>query len=158
MALEIERKFLVDGDGWREAPETTRRIVQAYVALDGGTSVRVRIYDDRHARLTVKFGLTRMSRDEFEYPVPLEDARRMVEASRGRLVEKTRHTISLDGFVWEIDAYEGALAGLVIAEVEMRSETDTPTLPDWLGREVTGDSAWSNATLAMQGLPVEVRS
>ena len=157
MALEIERKFLVEGDGWREAPETTRHILQAYVALDGGTSVRVRIYDDRHACLTVKFGLSRMSRDEFEYPVPLEDARRMVEASRGRLVEKTRHTISLDGFVWEIDVYAGALLGLVIAEVEMQSETDTPTLPDWLGREVTGDSAWSNATLAIHGLPVEAR-
>lgn len=157
MALEIERKFLVEGDGWREAPETTRHICQAYVALDGAASVRVRIYDDRHARLTVKFDRSKMSRDEFEYPVPVEDARQMVRASRGRVIEKTRYTISLDGFVWEIDVYEGALSGLVIAEVEMQSETDTPTLPDWLGREVTGDAAWSNATLAANGLPAEAR-
>jgi hypothetical protein len=81
------------------------------------------------------------------------DARAMTEASRGRLIEKTRHILTIDGFVWEVDAYEGTLAGLVTAEVEMGSEADTPSLPSWLGREVTGDPAWSNAMLAMNGRP-----
>ncbi|MFZ2103012.1 MAG: CYTH domain-containing protein [Oricola sp.] len=157
MAREIERKFLVEGDGWRMAADGARHILQAYVAVDGAASVRVRIYDNRFARLTVKVSLTDMTRDEFEYPIPLPEAREMAAASRGRLIEKTRHTLSVDGFVWEIDEYGGALAGLVVAEVEMGSEYDRPTLPHWLGREVTGDDTWSNIGLAMRGLPEKVR-
>ena len=153
MALEIERKFLVENGGWRAAVETSSRIVQAYVALDGEVSLRVRIRDDAKARLTVKLGLSGQTRDEFEYAIALEDARRMVAASRNRLIEKTRHTVPYEGFVWEIDAYHGALEGLVIAEVELQSETDDPPLPAWIGREVTGDNAWSNARLAVKGLP-----
>jgi adenylate cyclase len=156
MALEIERKFLVENGGWRAAVERTHHIVQAYIALDGDVSVRIRITDDERARLTVKYGQNAMTRDEFEYPVPLADARKMVSMSRRRLIGKTRHIITYKGFVWEIDAYEGALAGLTIAEVEMQSETDDPALPHWLGREVTGEAAWSNATLAVKGLPVGV--
>ena len=155
MALEIERKFLVENGGWRAAVEESRHIVQAYVALDGDVSLRVRITDRERARLTVKYGQNSMTRDEFEYPIPLDDARKMVAMS-SRLVEKTRHIISFEGFVWEVDVYEGALAGLVIAEVEMQSETDDPAMPRWLGREVTGDKAWSNATLAVKGLPESV--
>lgn len=157
MALEIERKFLVGNGAWRAGVETSSRIVQAYVALDGDVSVRIRIRDGLRARLTVKVGQSGLTRDEFEYSVPLDDARRMVETSRHRVVEKTRHIVPHEGFVWEVDAYEGALAGLVIAEVELRAETDDPALPAWLGREVTGESAWSNATLAERGLPESVR-
>ena len=151
MALEIERKFLVENGGWR-AVEESRHIVQAYVALDGDVSLRVRITNGEKARLTVKVGQNSMTRDEFEYSIPLDDARKMV-ANSSRLVRKTRHIVSYEGFVWEVDVYEGALAGLVIAEVEMQSEADDPALPFWIGREVTGDRAWSNATLAVKGLP-----
>lgn len=157
MALEIERKFLVDNDAWREAVETSKAIVQAYVAIDGDTSMRVRIYDETRAQLTVKVGVSEMTRHEFEYSIPVADARDMAQASRGRLIKKTRHIITLGGFVWEVDVYEGQLAGLVTAEVEMGSESDDPLLPSWLGREVTGDPAWSNAMLAMHGLPADTR-
>jgi len=157
MALEIERKFLVDGDAWRAAVVKTHSIIQAYVALEGTTSVRVRIYDDRQARLTVKFGVSELTRHEFEYPVPLADARDMVEANRERTVEKTRHLIPLEGFVWEVDVFDGPLAGLVIAEVEMSSEDDDPVLPPWLGREVSDDPAFSNAMLATEGWPADAR-
>lgn len=153
MALEIERKFIVDSDAWRAAAATSKSIVQAYVAIDGETSVRVRINDGTEAWLNVKIGVSEMTRDEFEYAVPLEDAREMVAASRDRLIEKTRHIIPLDGHVWEVDVYAGALAGLVVAEVELLSEDDEPTLPPWLGREVTGDPAWTNAVLATDGWP-----
>jgi adenylate cyclase len=153
MALEIERKFLVENDAWRNAVESSKAIVQAYVAIDGDTSMRVRISDETRAELTVKVGVSDMTRHEFEYSIPVADARAMTEASRGRLIEKTRHILTIDGFVWEVDAYEGTLAGLVTAEVEMGSEADTPSLPSWLGREVTGDPAWSNAMLAMNGRP-----
>mgnify|MGYP000566060371 CR=1 FL=1 len=137
MALEIERKFLVENGGWRAAVEESRHIVQAYVALDGDVSLRVRITNGEKARLTVKVGQNSMTRDEFEYSIPLDDARKMV-ANSSRLVRKTRHIVSYEGFVWEVDVYEGALAGLVIAEVEMQSEADDPALPFWIGREVTG--------------------
>tara|TARA_R110002020_G_scaffold34066_22_gene103677 strand:+ start:7196 stop:7672 length:477 start_codon:yes stop_codon:yes gene_type:complete len=155
MALEIERKFLVDNDAWRGVVETSKAIVQAYVAVDGGTSLRVRIYDDTSARLTVKVGVSEMTRHEYEYSIPLADARAMAETSRGRLIEKTRHLVHVEGFVWEVDVYEGRLAGLVTAEVEMGSESDDPALPPWLGREVTGDPAWTNAMLAISGRPRE---
>lgn len=158
MASEIERKFLVESDGWREASEASRHILQAYIALDHDVSVRVRISDKRQARLAVKVGQSGMSREEFEYPVPLDDARRMVVASSGRMVEKTRHIVPFGDFLWEVDAYEGALSGLVIAEVELQCEMDDPPLPVWVGREVTGESAWSNATLAICGLPEQPKT
>ena len=155
MAREIERKFIVDSDDWRTAVETSKTIVQAYLAIDGETSVRVRVSDDGRALLTVKLGVSDMTRDEFEYPVPIADARAMVAASRGRLIEKTRHIVSVEGFVWEVDVFAGALDGLVVAEVEMASEEDDPPLPAWLGREVTGDPAWTNAVLATDGRPAD---
>lgn len=153
MAKEIERKFMVVGDEWREAVQSSRTLVQAYLALDGETSVRVRILDGAEAWLTVKLGVSAMTRDEFEYSVPLADAQEMVEASRGRVIEKTRHIITSQGHVWEIDVFQGTLAGLFMAEVEMQSEDETPALPAWLGREVTGDPAWTNAALATEGFP-----
>jgi len=153
MAKEIERKFIVDSNAWRAAAATSKSIVQAYVAIDGDTSVRVRISDGAEARLTLKSGSSGMTRDEFEYPIPLADARELVAASRGRLIAKTRHIVTLDGFDWEVDVFEGSLAGLVVAEVELASEDDEPTLPPWLGREVTGDPAWTNAMLATDGWP-----
>lgn len=158
MALEIERKFLVGNGGWRHDVETSRRMVQAYLALDGGVSVRIRITDDKSARLTIKLSQASLVREEFEYPIPLADARQMIVACHRRLIEKIRHTISYEGFVWEVDVYEGELAGLVIAEVELQSESDDPSLPPWLGREVTGDGTWSNATLAVKGLPESVHA
>ncbi len=155
MALEIERKFLVDNNTWRDAVERSHKLVQAYLAIDGDTSVRVRIKDDESARMTLKIGLSGMTRKEFEYPVPLTDAREMVEAGKDRLIEKTRHIVNYGGFVWEVDVFAGSLTGLIVAEVEMTSEKDNPALPPWLGREVTGDPAWSNAMLATSGRPVE---
>lgn len=153
MTLEIERKFLVGNDAWRDAVETSQAIVQAYVAVDGDTSMRVRIYDATRAQLTVKVGVSEMARHEFEYAIPVADARAMTEASRGRLIEKTRHSLTIEGFVWEVDVYAGRLAGLVTAEVEMGLESDEPALPSWLGREVTGELAWTNAMLAINGWP-----
>lgn len=155
MALEIERKFLVDNDTWRDKVERSHTLVQAYLALDGETSVRVRIKDDESARMTLKIGLSGMTRHEFEYPIPLTDAREMVAAGRDRLIEKTRHIVNYGGFAWEVDVFAGALSGLIVAEVEMASETDNPALPPWLGREVTGNPAWSNAMLATSGRPLE---
>jgi adenylate cyclase len=149
MAKEIERKFLVEGDGWRECVTETIRLRQAYVASMDGRSVRVRLADDRMATLTVKIG-KQMTRDEFEYAIPLEDAEELMASAVGVPIVKTRHKVPFKGFVWEVDVFDGLYEGLKIAEVEMRCEDDNPELPDWLGEEVTGQNRYSNQALAMR--------
>ncbi|MBZ0162619.1 MAG: CYTH domain-containing protein [Notoacmeibacter sp.] len=153
MAKEIERKFLVAGDSWREASDSGTMILQAYVAMQNGNSVRVRIMGDGSAMLAVKTGGSAMVRDEFEYPVPVGDARRMMECCVGDVIDKVRHLLVHKGFIWEIDVYRGALEGIIVAEVEMETIDDNPPLPDWIGREITGEPAYSNVSLALHGKP-----
>lgn len=158
MAREIERKFLVASDGWRATADRGVRLVQAYVMLAEGRSLRTRIYDDGRARLTLKLGDGGLVRDEFEYGVPLADAREMIRRRLGNVIEKVRYRVSFAGFVWEVDVFEGDLAGLLIAEVEMASPADSPLLPDWLGREITDAPEFGNRSLALAGLPGEFRT
>lgn len=157
MAKEIERKFLVDGDEWKDSAETGVRLTQAYLLGAPDRSLRVRLFNDKTARLTIKFGGAALSRDEFEYDVPLDDAHDMIEHALGSVIDKTRYRVPYRGFVWEVDVFHGAHAGLVVAEVEMPSEDCTPELPDWLGREVTGDPRYINQSLAREGgVPREI--
>ncbi|OJF96593.1 CYTH domain-containing protein [Pararhizobium antarcticum] len=153
MAKEIERKFLVSGDGWRSEAETGSVFQQAYIVTMDDRSVRVRIADGKSARMTLKVGKSAVVRDEFEYEIPLSDALAMIDLAVGIVIEKTRYRVPFHGFVWEVDVYDGALQGLVIAEVEMRSEDDRPDLPDWIGREVSGERRFSNQYLALDGRP-----
>lgn len=155
MAKEIERKFLVSGDGWRSDADTGSVFRQAYIVTMDDRSVRVRIADGATARMTIKVGKNAMVRDEFEYEIPLADAQGMIDLAVGIVIEKTRYRVPFAGFVWELDVYDGALQGLVIAEVEMATEDDMPDLPDWLGREVTGERRFSNQYLALAGRPPE---
>jgi CYTH domain-containing protein len=149
MAKEIERKFLVRDDGWRESVSETIRLRQAYIASMEDRSVRVRLADDTIATLTVKIG-KHMTRDEFEYAIPVADAEELMTTAVGVPIVKTRHRVPYKGFVWEVDIFEGLYEGLKIAEVEMRREDDDPALPDWLGEEVTGQHRYSNQALAMR--------
>jgi len=148
MAKEIERKFLVSGDGWRtEAPLLIR---QAYLSVDPARSVRVRLVGDR-ALLTIK-GLSKgASRDEFEYAIPVTDAAYLLEhlCLRPR-IEKYRHRQVFAGMLWEVDEFLGDNAGLVLAEVELDSEDQPFERPPWLGREVTGDARFFNSSLALR--------
>ncbi|NEJ70549.1 CYTH domain-containing protein [Rhizobium phaseoli] len=150
MAKEIERKFLVRSDGWRSAVETKSALRQGYIASMDDRSVRVRILDGRKARLTIKIGRSTITRDEFEYDIPIAEAKELLQNAIGIVIEKTRYRVPYEGFVWEVDVFAGEHRGLVIAEVEMRSETDNPALPRWLGREVTGDFRYSNQALATE--------
>ncbi|MBB4217375.1 CYTH domain-containing protein [Rhizobium sp. BK212] len=113
-------------------------------------SVRVRILDDRKAKLTIKIGRSTITRDEFEYDIPIADAKELLQNAIGIVIEKTRYRVPHQGFVWEVDVFTGEHRGLVIAEVEMTAETDNPALPSWLGREVTGDFRYSNQALATE--------
>ena len=153
MGCEIERKFLVTGEGWRASIVRSRAMVQAYIARGEHASVRVRIMDDSEARLTIKGRISGMTRAEFEYPVPVEDARALLAMRTGHLVAKRRHDVTEDGRLWEVDVFEGELAGLVMAECELAAEDEAVVRPPWLGREVTHDARYYNASLAVHGLP-----
>jgi adenylate cyclase len=152
MAKEIERKFLVTSDGWRNAADGGTRFLQAYIVTMDDRSARVRLMDDKRAKLTIKIGTGSMICDEFEYEIPVEDARDMMSKAIGLIIEKTRYEVKHRGFVWEVDVYGGAHEGLVVAEVELGSEGDAPRLPGWLGAEVTGDPHYSNQYLSTNPL------
>ncbi|MEF2554219.1 CYTH domain-containing protein [Aurantimonas sp. A2-1-M11] len=154
MGREIERKFLVANDGWRAQAVRATRLEQFYLFSREGASARVRISGGTTARLTIKTGSDGLSRGEFEYDIPLADAQELRESRIGALVEKTRHVVPLaGGFEVEVDVFAGALAGLVMAEIELAGIDDAPVLPDFLGREVTGNPRYFNSQLALEGLP-----
>lgn len=149
MGKEIERKFLVRGKGWRAAADAGRSIRQAYLAR-GTAQVRVRILDDRKARLTVKSGKAGLERDEFEYDIPLSDAEAMLALRTGEVIAKRRYRLPAgEGLTWEVDVFGEGQDGLVLAEIELPAKDASFARPDWLGNEVTGDPRYSNAALAM---------
>ncbi len=148
MPHEIERKFLVANDGWRKGADRGRELRQAYLSETDRASVRVRIVDDSDALITIKGARAGLSRPEFEYPLPLEDARELSELRQGSVVAKTRFLAPHAGRTWEVDVYSGDNAGLVIAEIELESEAAIVELPPWIGREVTGEARYYAARLA----------
>ena len=148
MGIEIERKFLVRGDDWRGAVHRHVRYRQGYIADSETCSVRVRIGGDE-ARLNIKSRSVGTTRLEFEYVLPLADAESMLrELCLDAPVEKTRHLLRHEGRLWEVDVFEGANAGLVVAEVELGDARETIALPPWVGDEVTDDVRYYNAALA----------
>lgn len=147
MAKEIERKFLVSDDSYKLMASESHRIAQGYISRRKEGTVRVRILDDE-AFLTVKGKNYGISRNEWEYPIPVEDAREMFrDVCEDPILEKTRWIVPYEGLIWEVDEFRGALAPLVMAEVELPS-ADTPvSLPPFVGREVSGDPAYYNSNL-----------
>jgi CYTH domain-containing protein len=147
--MEIERKFLVTGDGWRPGYES-RTIRQGYLAFGPPASVRIRISAGK-AHLNIKRSTLEISRDEFEYPISVDEAEFMLKhLCQGRLVEKTRHWVRYAGRVWEVDLFEGANAGLAVAEVELDRADQAVELPPWAGREVSGEARYLNSGLAQR--------
>ena len=148
MALEIERKYLVKNDSWREAVESQQHVMQGYVAARANATVRVRVKGER-AYLTVKGPSAGIGRSEYEYEIPVADGEAMLrELSATPLVEKTRYGVRCGEHLWDLDVFEGANAGLVMAEVELSREDETFVLPAWAGEEVSGDPRYYNANLA----------
>lgn len=153
MAAEIERKFLILDDRWRQHACGGSVLRQAYLVSTKAQIVRVRTIDARRATLTVKIRTSRTRREEFEYDIPYADACEMFQHARG-IVEKTRYEVNHQGFVWEVDVYSGQNRGLIVAEIELDSCSDNPPLPEWLGPEVTGNPHFSNRALAkMRHIP-----
>ena len=146
MGIEIERKFLVVNDSWRAGAKGTR-YVQGYLQ-SGVCTVRVRI-EGSVAKLAIKGRAKGIARSEFEYEIPMADARTMLqEMTISSLVRKTRYVVPHAGKKWEIDVFEGDNAGLIVAEIELESEDEIFDLPPWAGDEVTADRRYSNASLA----------
>ena len=145
--LEIERKFLVTGSGWRDG--ATRRVIrQGYIATSATTSVRVRQRDDQ-GFLTVKIDLSELVRREFEYEIPVADTILLLRESCQRPpIEKVRHDLRFRGMLWEIDEFGGANDGLIVAEVELDAPDQEFARPDWLGPEVSSEPRFRNSRLA----------
>jgi CYTH domain-containing protein len=144
MAKEIERKFLVKEETWRQAKGTQYR--QGYLNSAKERIVRVRTIDDK-GYLTIKGLTVGASRLEFEYEIPLQDANELLNICEKPLIEKIRYTVEDGGMVWEIDEFAGDNRGLIVAEVELDSEDQRFPKPDWIGKEVTGDPRYFNSNL-----------
>jgi adenylate cyclase len=148
MATEVERKFLIKNDAWRDQVESEVHIMQGYLANNAGLTVRVRVKGDE-AFLTVKGATEGISRAEFEYPIPVEDAESMLEElAISPPVDKVRYKIPVGDHVWELDVFAGENAGLVMAEVELGAEDEAFEMPAWAGEEVSADPRYYNVNLA----------
>ncbi len=149
MADEIERKYLVK-DSVLPLLREGSVFSQGYLADNDKLSARVRLAGDR-AWLTVKGRGSGITRPEFEYDIPVDDARYMLEnLCSGALISKTRYCLQHAGMTWEVDVFEGENKGLIVAEVELESEQQRPELPPWLGEEVTRDVRYLNVNLAQK--------
>ncbi len=150
MPLEIERKFLIAHDGWRAEVSRARPIAQGYLVATGGkASIRVRVSGE-DARLNIKAAQVGAARAEYDYPVPLEEAREMLASLTVGRIEKTRHIVERDGLVWEIDEFHHDNEGLVVAEVELSTVDQAIPRPDWLGPEGTAQARCYNHQLSLR--------
>ena len=148
MGVEIECKFLID-ETKLPTLKNGYTIKQGYIQTVDQTTVRIRICD-KEAYLTIKGKSQGASRLEFEYPIPLSDAEEMLtNLCHSSLIEKTRYLVEHEGHTWEIDIFEGSNQGLIVAEIELESEDEDFSLPEWVGKEVTDDLRYFNANLIL---------
>jgi adenylate cyclase len=146
MSVEIERKFLVRNDQWKTLGNRVS-IRQGYLSSHPDRIVRVRIQDTT-AKLTIKGRTVGVTRGEWEYPIPIEDAQRFLDdLCEKPIIEKIRHRIQYEGMLWEVDEFFGENLGLVVAEIELLTEDQVFAKPDWVGDEVTHDPRYANANL-----------
>ena len=145
--LEIERKFLVDAKAWEIQPKGIPAIIsQSYLLNTIEKTIRLRI-KDKDAYLTIKGPTQGITREEFEYKIPMADAQIMIDTFNLKVLKKKRFEVRMNKTLWEIDVFEGALSGLILAEVELQSEDETFEKPPWLGQEVSHLAAYYNANL-----------
>ncbi len=156
MGIEIERKFLVISDAWRAAAHEVVPMAQGYLndlaMVEGGAqkaSVRVRIEGDS-AYLNLKSRDRGHTRQEFNYPIPVDEARSLLALCVGGLIDKRRHYVRHEGHLWEVDEFLGESAGLVVAEIELQHADEAFALPAWAGKQVTDSLRYYNLALASQ--------
>ncbi len=150
--MEIERKFLIKNDSWKNHILNSEEIIQFYLTnLDQTPTVRLRIKGET-GYLTVKYPSVSeaiLARDEFEYSIPKADVLAQIKKAKSRIIRKTRHQVEgSDGHLWEIDEFQEPIKGLILAEIEL-SRIDEPfKIPDWAGEDVTMDGRYSNISLS----------
>jgi adenylate cyclase len=149
MGIEIERKFLVCNGEWRAQVQRSQRMQQAYLSVDPQRCIRVRISGDQ-AHINLKSSQDGVSRHEYEYAIPLQEAEEILTLmSVGSVIDKTRHFIPAGDLLWEVDEFHGDNDGLIVAEIELTHPQQTVPQPAWLGQEVSEDSRVYNMNLAM---------
>lgn len=149
MALEIERKFLVNSEDYKKASYKNYEIIQGFISTSKNAVVRIRIADAK-AFITIK-GCSNSSgttRYEWEKEIELKEGQDLLALSSTSLVKKTRHLVKIKNHIFEVDEFKGDNKGLVIAEIELKSENEIFTKPQWLGEEVTGNGAYYNVLLS----------
>jgi adenylate cyclase len=147
MATEIERKFLLRNDSWRDGADAGTRFRQGYLIGSEQASVRVRI-EGELAHLNIKSATLGIRRQEYEYPIPLADAEELLDTLCAQpQIEKTRYHVPFGDHLWEVDLFAGANAGLVVAEVELADEHEAFAMPPWAGEEVSHDTRYYNVCL-----------
>jgi len=147
MSIEIERKFLIINDNWKHLPSQKADYTQGYFATNKDCSIRVRVTEDA-ASINIKSATLGIYRSEFDYPIPVEDARELLETlCIHPLIEKTRYKIQDNNHVWEVDVFSGENEGLIVAEIELKSIDEEFTKPDWIGEEVSDDPRYYNVCL-----------
>ncbi len=149
MATEIEHKYLVVNDSYKTLALERHHITQGYLSRERGRTVRVRVVDNS-AVITIKGSNKGAARPEFEYAIPLSDARQLLELCPPPIIEKTRHIVMDHGNRWEVDEFHGTLEGLTLAELEIPSEDYRYEHPAFVGRDVTGDQRYYNSQLGLQ--------
>ena len=146
MGIEIERKYLVKSNEWKSSG-VKKLYQQGYLLIDKTKTIRVRTIEDT-AYLTIKGASSGISRSEFEYEIPVEDAKFMLaNLCEKPIIEKYRTKIELNELIWEVDEFVGDNTGLIIAEVELKNEYQKIVLPDWIGEEVSGNPKYNNSYL-----------
>jgi len=147
MAVEIEHKFLISNDSWRDNVSHSKKYIQGYMSTNEKCSVRVRIDGDQ-AFLNIKSKTLGTKRQEFEYPLPYDEAKLILETLCDKpLIEKIRYFVPYAGHTWEIDVFSGENEGLVVAEIELECEEENFTKPGWIGKEVSDDPRYYNICL-----------
>jgi adenylate cyclase len=147
MNQEIERKFLVNHAEWnRTVKPQGKTIIQSYLSTNPEKTIRVRVYGEK-GFITVKGKAKGLTRPEFEYEIPLKDAKEMINLFSEVSIEKKRYEIKLDNHIWEVDVFEGNNTGLIIAEIELNSENENFNTPNWITEEVSNDVKYFNSNL-----------
>jgi len=154
MAKEIERKFLVKSNAWKKNSLLKKvEIKQGYISKVNRCEVRVRVLD-KAASMTIKGPKKGISRDEYEYPIPFKDGKKLLEMSVTPIISKTRYYVRDEAQqMWEVDVYKGINRGLVVAELELADAKQTIKLPSWIGKEVTHDKQYTNVHLTSNKAP-----
>ncbi len=148
MAIEIERKFLLASDEWRQRVYSSRKLQQGYLNDSSESSIRIRTANTQ-AWLNIKSVVIGATRQEFEYEIPLDDANQMLSTlCSHRIVKKTRHLVQIAHHTWEIDEFEGDNSDLIVAEIELNDEDEQFEKPSWIGKEVTMDKRYYNNQLS----------